>query len=239
MVGARYSPAMHGSSLRRAFLWSFLGFLGITALLAIVVVVGGEFDERMARVLGTTATVAGSSVLAMACAAFRERQRVAGTVGIVLAGAAAVCGIALLWAEKFDEDLGRATVLVFVYAVSVAHAELMLLARLPKRYRWVQTALVVGIALMALTLTPVILEEVYDRDAVGRFLGVLAILIALGTLAVPVLLWISRSERAEEAAAAPTMAGAATMLRRLALVEQPDGSWRGDDGGVYELRRRG
>ncbi len=238
-MGARYSRGMHATSLRRAFLWSFLGFLGITALVAIGVVVGGSFDETMARVLGTTATVSGCSVLALACAAFRERARVAGTVGVVLAAAAAVSSVSLLWRETFDEDHGRATMILVVYAVSVAHAELMLLARLPRRYRWVQTALVVGIAAIALTLTPVILEEVYDRDLVGRFLGVLAILVALGTLAVPVLLWISRSERAEADAAALAAAGGQPTPRRLALVEQPDGGWRGDDGAVYEVRRRG
>lgn len=233
---------MHALSLRRAFLWSFLGFLGLTALVAIGVVLGGEFNETMARVLGTTAAVSAGSVLAMACAAFRERERVTGGLGIALAVAATALGIVLMWRDPFDEDLGRATLLAVTYAVAVAHAELMLLGRLPARYRWTQWTLVGLIAAMALTLTPMICGEIHDNDALARFLGVLAILIALGTLAVPVLLWISRSERAEAEAAALVAAGAAVggaAPRRLALVEQLDGSWRGDDGAVYELRRRG
>lgn len=201
-------------------------------------VVGGEFNETMARVLGTTGTVSAGSVLAMACAAFREREHLTGTIGIALAVLASVLGIALLWRDRFDEDLGRATLLAVTYAVAVAHAELMLLRRLPARYRWAQWSLVALIAAMALTLTPVICGEVYNDDALARFLGVLAILIALGTLAVPVLLWISRSERAEaEAAARPAVDGELPP-RRLALVEQGDGSWRGDDGAVYVVRRR-
>ena len=229
---------MPASSLRRAFLWSFLAFLGLTALVAIGVVVGGEFNDTMARVLGTTATVSAGSVLALACAAFRERERTSGSIGIVLAVVATALGVTLMWRDRFDEDLGRATLLAVTYAVAVAHAELMLLGRLPARYRWAQWTLVALIAVMAVTLTPVICGEVYDDDALARFLGVLAILIALGTLAVPVLLWISRSERAEAEAAALAAAGGRPALRRLALVEQGDGSWRGDDGAVYELRRR-
>jgi len=232
---------MPPSSLRRAFLWSFLAFLGLTALVAIGVVLGGEFNETMARVLGTTATVSAGSVLAMACAAFRERERVMGTVGIALAAIASAMLIALLWGDRFDEGFGRATLLAGAYAVAVAHAELMLLGRLPARYRWAQTTLIALIAAMALTLTPVICGEIHDNDALARFLGVLAILIALGTLAVPVLLWISRSERADAEAAALAAAGAPSggaAPRRLELVEQGDGSWRGDDGALYELRRR-
>lgn len=229
---------MPPSSLRRAFLWSFLAFLGLTAFVAIGVMLGGDFNDTMARVLGTTATVSAGSVLAMACAAFRERERVTGTVGIVLAVVASALGVMLLWGDRFDEDFGRATLLAVTYAVAVAHAELMLLGRLPARYRWVQWTLVALIAVMAVTLTPVICGEVHDDEALARFLGVLAILIALGTLAVPVLLWISRSERAEAEAAALAAAGGRPAPRRLALVEQGDGSWRSDDGAVYELRRR-
>ena len=58
--------------------------------------------------------------------------------------------------DRFDEDLGRATLLAVTYAVAVAHAELMLLGRLPARYRWAQRTLVALIAVMAVTLTPVI-----------------------------------------------------------------------------------
>ena len=229
---------MPPSSLRRAFLWSFLGCLGVTALIAIAVVVGGEFNETMARVLGTTGTVSAGSVLAMACAAFRERERLTGTIGIALAAVASVMLVALLWRDHVDEDQGRATLLAVIYAVSMAHAELMLLGRLPARYRWVQRALVALIALMALMLTPVIYGWFDDHEGVARTLGVLAILIALGTLAVPVLLWISRSERAEAEAAALAAAGGPRAPLRRTLERQPDGSWRGDDGAVSELRRR-
>jgi hypothetical protein len=146
--------------------------------------------------------------------------------------------VALLWRDRVDEGIGRATLLAVTYAVSVAHAELMLLGRLPARCHWVQQALVALIALMAVMLTPVIYGWFDDHEGVARTLGVLAILIALGTLAVPVLLWISRSERAEAEAAALAAAGGPRAPLRRTLERQPDGSWRGDDGAVYELRRR-
>jgi hypothetical protein len=146
--------------------------------------------------------------------------------------------VALLWRDRVDEGIGRATLLAVTYAVSVAHAELMLLGRLPARCHWVQQALVALIALMAVMLTPVIYGWFDDHEGVARTLGVLAILIALGTLAVPILLWISRSERADAEAAA-LAAGGPRPPSRLTLERQPDGSWRGVDGAVYELRRRG
>ncbi|MBK9386137.1 MAG: hypothetical protein IPN34_15095 [Planctomycetes bacterium] len=72
-----------------------------------------------------------------------------------------------------------------------------------------------------------------------RFLGVLAILIGLGTLAVAVLLWIGRGEGdAASQVGGRGSTGAAKPPRRLLLVEQPDRRWRADDGASYAVQRR-
>ena len=230
---------MPPSSLRRAFLRAFLGFLGVIASIAIAVVVGGEFNDTMARVLGTTGSVSAGSVLAMACAAFRERQQLAGALGVGLAALATAMLVALLWQDRVDVHFGRATLLAITLAVAVAHAELMLLGHLPARHRWVQRALVGLIGLMAALVSLLIYDHFTDVEAMARFVGVVAILIALGTLAVPILLWLSRSERAAAESVAPVAAGGCDAPARLLLQRQPDGSWRGDDGAVYDLRRRG
>lgn len=211
--------------LRRAFLWSFVGCLAFTALVAIVTVLSGDFGETQARVLASSGAVSAASVCAMACAAFRERGRVPqlGTLGIVLAGIALVATLVTVWQEAPDDGLIKTALVLSIWAVAVAHAELLLLPVLAVRHRPVQVAAVVAIATLAALLTVLIVGEL-SGNAFARLLGVVSIVVALLTLVVPIVARIGG-----EARVAQDTPG------RLVLQRGPDGVWVDASGARYAV----
>ncbi|MGK0205847.1 MAG: hypothetical protein ACI9S9_004940 [Planctomycetota bacterium] len=222
---------MDPHALRRLFLWLFVGCLGMTALLAIIAVLAGDFGDLEFRVLGSSGSVSAASICAMACAAFRERGKVAvlGTVGIALAGLALVAVLILIWFEPRPLDNWvRVTLFLVLYAIASAHGQLLLLPSLAQRHVWVQRMAIGAIALLTFLLSIVILWEPADDDLM-RPIVVVAIVVALLTLVVPILWRIGGESR--------TLSGAE--LTTLTLTRSPDGTWI-DSGGVsYDVQRRG
>ena len=75
---------MNSRELKRTLLKVFVGFLSLTAAIAILSVLTGEFGAFQVKVLATTMTISAASICAMSCAAFIEirRKKVLGTIGI-------------------------------------------------------------------------------------------------------------------------------------------------------------
>jgi FtsH-binding integral membrane protein len=96
---------MNLSDIRRIFLWSFIGFLSLTALIAIFSVLSHEFGETQIKVLATTFTVSAASICAMSCAAFIEKKETNrfGIIGMLFAGIAAAMTIIGIWGEISTE----------------------------------------------------------------------------------------------------------------------------------------
>jgi len=219
---------MDARALRRTFLWLFLGCLCLSALLAIVAVLAGRFGDLELRIVASSSTVSGASICAMACAAFRERERGRrlGTIGIGLAGLAAAMMLLLIWTDGQNRTQARLALVLAVYAVAMAHAQLLWLPRLAERHRWAQVAAVGAIGLLALMLTAVILGDV-DDEAMLRLTIVVGIVVALLTLAVPILWKIGAA--GGEAGTGPA---------RLVLHRAPDGAWVDAAGARYDVQRR-
>ena len=220
-------PAATGLLLRQAFLWLFLGFLALTALVAMVTVLSGTFGQTEGRILGSSATVSAASVCAMACAAFRERDRGRrlGSLGIGLAIAAAAALLVQIWRQGENETQVKVTLLLVTYAAGMAHAELLWMPRLLPAHRWVQKAAVAAIATLDALLTYLILGGGGD-DAVARLAIAVSIVVALLTLVVPILWKIGGASRAVPGDPA-----------RLSLSRQADGAWVDGAGVRYEVRR--
>lgn len=219
---------MDERALRRTLLWLFLGCLGVSALLAIGAVLNGKFGELELRIVASSSTISGASICAMACAAFRERERGRrlGTIGIALACVAAALLLLLIWRDGHDRPLNELTLVIAICAVATAHAQLLWLPRLAERHRWAQFAAVGAIGLLALLLTSVILGDA-DSEGMLRSTIVVGIVVALLTLAVPIL-WKIGSVGSE----------AGTAAERLVLHRAPDGGWVDATGARYDVQRR-
>jgi hypothetical protein len=198
--------------VRRIAIWTVIVSLVITALIGIYTIVSGEFGETQGKVMLTTLAVAGFSILALChLAVFGRDVKIFGWVGIGTSGVALVLAATLIWWNWSDFmyqpsdlylNLTKSFAVSALVAVSLAHANLMLLLQ-NSPLRWIRTALSVALVLITIVPTlviPVILTEgtfppMSFQDVYWRFFGVILILDALATIALPVTTLIVRSQR--------------------------------------------
>lgn len=223
--------------VRRVAIWTVIISLVVTALIGIYTIVSGEFGETQSRVMLTTLAVAGFSILALChLAVFGRDVKVFGWVGIGTSGIALGLAATLIWWNWSDFmyqpsdlylTLTKSFAISALVAVSLAHANLMLLLQ-NSPLRWIRTALSVALVLITIVPTlviPVILTEgtfppMSFQDVYWRFFGVILILDALATIALPVTTLIVRSQRKNLSVepAGPKAASAATITVALSGV---------------------
>ncbi len=186
------------AKLKRLSLWAFIGFLVVTAIVAIVAVVSGDFGDFEAKVLITSLIISGASVCVMAYAIFAERtgQMRVGQVGVALTVVAAGLLLVGMWSERGEDEFWKVTLTFLILAVGLAYALLLLLPELKGRQRWVRTTSSVSIgALAGMSIIGIWAE--FSEDWYIRLLAVVAILVALQTLVIPVLVWLRRMGEGE------------------------------------------
>ena len=186
------------AKLKRLSLWAFIGFLVVTAIVAIVAVVSGDFGDFESKVLITSLIISGTSVCVMAYATFAERTGLVkvGQVGVALAVAAAGLLLVGMWSERGEDEFWKVTLTFLILAVGLAYTLLLLLPELKGRQRWIHTTSSVSIgALAGMSILAIWLE--FSEDWYLRLLAVVAILVALQTLVIPVLMWLRRMGEGE------------------------------------------
>lgn len=175
------------AAMRRLFLKVFIGFLTLTALVAIVAVLSGSFGHTQIKVLVTCLVITAGSICAMSCAAYMERQgvREVGLLGILTAVVAVALVSIGAWAEIKDATFWKTAAISGVMAAAVAHGCLLRLPELAKDYRWTQLVAAVLIGLLALQATIAIWGEVNDQGFY-RAMAALSVLVVLASLVVPI-----------------------------------------------------
>jgi len=186
---------MDYSEIRKLFLKGFLGFLILTALLAIYTILTDSFGETQAKILGTSSIISAASILSMACAAFLERRNLPalGMTGIALAVVTAVMGIFALWAEYDNQNYIKLMLSLLVGSVAFAHAFLLLLPKLDDNQKWVQQASSTLITILAVMLVALIWGD-FENEWYFRILSVFSILVGLVTLTVPLMMKLRKGE---------------------------------------------
>ena len=187
---------MNTADMKKRFLHAFIGFLGLTALIAIVSVLNGEFGELQIKILVTSFTISAASICSMSCAAFIEKQKHSGLgfSGILLSVVAAVLLIFLIWLEFENEWYFKTTFTVAVCAVSFAHAFLLVLPDLENKHTWIQKAATISIAVLGGQIIVALWVEI-DHEAYIRALAVVAIIVALETLLVPLFMKLKTNKK--------------------------------------------
>lgn len=185
--------------LTRKALIVLIASVSLSALMGIAAFLSGDFGELEGKVLLTTLCVTGASILALASGAAWERDlgvpiAVVGMAGSLAGFAMAVLGI---WSEIDEATWWRLAGSLAILGTWGAHASLLALARLSRRFHLVAIATVVFGALLAAVLVLLLWEE----DALEepwRVTGVLSVLVAAGTILVPVFRRLDRGEPAPE-----------------------------------------
>jgi hypothetical protein len=183
---------------RRAAIIAIVASLSVTALVGIVVLLTGVNNEVLSKILGTTLVLAAFSVTSLChLAVVGKAPQIVGFVGIVASGLAFVAAEVLLWSNNdlstdWSQNWFRALGVLTVLALSLAHANLMLLLQSRER-RIVRIGLRVTLALIALVAIgiwiPILDNGTFpdsNSDWYWRAFGVLAILDVLGTIVLPV-----------------------------------------------------
>jgi hypothetical protein len=169
--------------------------VGISAVLGIIAILTGSFGEFELRIVLTTLTISGASIGALASGAAAEagRFKVLSTIGIALAILAAVLLIAGIWFEPSGQGFWKFTASTSVLAAATAHACLLSLAKLARRFGWARVFAFVAIYLLA---TLVILSIYFEpRGDFGiRLIGVASIIVAAITIMTPIFHRLSRDD---------------------------------------------
>lgn len=215
---------MNPADAKRLLLKLFIGFLGITAFVAILSVLSGDFGEFQLKVLATTFSISAASICSMSCAAFieRKRKRGLGMLGMVCCAGAAAMVVGGVWLEVGEEIYWKSTVSLIVTAVGFAHAFLLALPGLDTKHRWVQTASTLFIAILAVQIVVAVWAEINDAGYF-KLLAVVSIIVVLLTLVIPILMKIRK--------------GGESSPKTLLLTEAGDGTYVDQQGALYQVTR--
>ena len=190
--------AESGRPLKKGALRVLIASVGISALLGVWAMLA-SFGEFQLKVLFTAMTVAGASIIALACGAALElgRARLFAPIGIwasVIGGALALIAI---WFEVVDEGLAKVIFTSMILAVFGGHASALSAANVLPRQHWIRVLTVGCTALVAI----LILWFMWVTSAFeawvgfpGRLVGTLIVLASAGTIMVPVLARMGRDE---------------------------------------------
>lgn len=175
-------------AVKKSSLKLFIGFLALTAAVAIVSVLSGEFGETQFKILSTCFTISVASIGSMACAAFIERKKRIrlGVLGILLTISGATLLIVGLWSETQNEEFWKAAATVSVIAIGFVHAFVLSFPELEARTQWVQRVAPVVIGLLAILIVLAIWLEI-DSETYIRLTTVVSIIVVLNTVVIPIL----------------------------------------------------
>ena len=178
---------MNYTAVRKLLLKVFIGFLSMTAIVAILSVLSGEFDETQIKVLVTTFSITAGSICAMACAGFIEKrgEKTVGFVGILAACGAVALVIIGMWGEIDELAYWKATITFIVVCIAFAHVCLLHLPTMAASHRWTQLTATILITLLAVQIIAAVLGEIGD-EKYYRLMAALSVLVVLATLVVPI-----------------------------------------------------
>ncbi len=178
---------MNYTTMRKLLLKVFIGFLSLTAGVAIAAVFRPDFGSTHFKILATAFSIAAGSICAMSCAAFLERNRISGFgfFGVLTAGIAVVMVIVGIWCDIRNTPYGKATVTFTVLSVAFAYGCCLRLPKLSPNYRWMQTVSTILIILVTTQIILAVWGEIKE-DGYFRFMAATAIFVVLITLIIPI-----------------------------------------------------
>ncbi len=186
------NPTPTDISFKRAFLISLVASLVLSALVAIVVFLIGNFGETEFRVIATTLTIGLYSLTGLCGSIMLERKKYPGLalIGILISVVGFLITLLAIWELVEFDDFWKIITILIILAVAIAHACLILLIESNKAVvRYSLFGTLVFISLVALMLIMLVLLEfdLADNDFAYRLLGVFAVLDVLGTIVTPIL----------------------------------------------------
>jgi hypothetical protein len=182
-------------SPKKLALWFLIASVAISAALGIIAILTGNFGEFEIRIILTTLTISAASICALASGALWEGrgQRILPSAGIGLALLAAALLITGIWVEPQAEQFWKFAASVGVLAAATAHACLVSLAQLARRFGWARVITLTAIYLLAFLIVVSIYIEP-QGDLGFRLIGTTSIIVAALTIMMPIFHRLSRED---------------------------------------------
>jgi hypothetical protein len=189
-------------SPKKIALWFLIASVAASAVLGIIIVLAGTFSELQIRIILTTLTISAASICALASGALWESKRkmLLPSAGVVLATLTAILVISGIWAEAKSNEFWKFTISVGLVAVATAHACLLALAKLVRRFVWARVVAFVAVYFLA-GLFIYIIYFTPKGDTGVRIVGATAIIVAALTILTPIFHRLSRGDLDETVAA--------------------------------------
>jgi len=209
---------------KKAFLYSLIGSVALSALLGIVAVLSGRFGWLEVRVILTTVTIAVASICGLACGAYwgTSAGRALPLLGIALTFLGAAMLILGVWTDVDTEVYWKVAAAICVFAVACAHLSLLSMARLAEWFQWSLVAAYLIIFGVASLIAVMIFFEI-NEQGMFRLLAVSAIVDATFTVLIPIFHRLSRNDisspKNEATNVAQIDAEIARLRRRIAELE--------------------
>ena len=177
----------------RLALWVLIASVVVGALMGIWALLVGDVGETQWRMIGTTFSITGAGALAIVFGRAVDRPGLGRLpfAGLGLTFATLLTINAGIWLHVEAEWFWKLAISMAVVTVTAAHASLVSPAGLALGFRWVAWgAIGSGVALAALLLVQLWFAP--EGSAIGRAIGVFAILTSAASIAVPVMRRLSR-----------------------------------------------
>jgi Kef-type K+ transport system membrane component KefB len=180
MGGGPRSPTRSG---KRVFLIAVIASLSTAALLAIGILLFGDFGQTEGRVLWTTALVAAYGLLALPAGILFDQGRLRPLAGLVLTLAAGGLLLALVgvWGGEAPEALGRGLGTVTVCALAATQTA-ALAARASRRDSMVVRRLFRASVALVIVLAGMVSAAIWAEVDDERYLRIVAALVVLDVL---------------------------------------------------------
>ena len=176
---------------RRVLLLGVAALLSLSALLAIGILVVGRFGSVEARILGSTALLAGFGLVALPAVMLldKERARVLAYVAAALPAFAAVLALVVTWSRSDSEALGRSLGSATIVALAFAQLAAMTARRTERDDSLVRRLFAVscGTGLLGAGVGVALLWIGPDNQRAPRLFGALLVLDLLLVALQPLL----------------------------------------------------
>lgn len=189
-----------GGSVRRVFLFSLLACFIVGAATAILALLSANFEGTQLKILLSTLSLGFYSITGLCCALLADKTRfqIVGGIGIAISVAGALFAVLTNWEFITGwEVLIQGRFAFFIIAFAFAHSSLLLLIKTTNkmvrtcRIATLSVILLLALLLLATTFNPISLENSW------QIIGVLGVLVALGTIATPIMHMASQGKNAE------------------------------------------
>lgn len=189
------SHKKRSSKLRRILLITMIVTLSISALIGIFVIISGNGGELEGKILLTTASIGGFSLVSLCFPGLFERRKlkVVAYAGLVSCGIGLFFAFVVIWLDTMSysmfEDSGKLLGTFILSSVFLAQASLLLLLKPKSKSVWYSLIATVSLITIVFIMIQLIIwvGDLVDFEEYVKALAVLSILEVLGTILTPIL----------------------------------------------------